>query len=227
MAEELSPESKLYVKEEIEKMRKEFKEDLEKAQSKATKTFSAVAMIVGLLASVGVYSLAKSSIKNAIENELEKTTIKKLGADANDLVFKIGSLKGRAEESAKDAEGFVADANTYVQKAQESYKKIIGYETDVEKLSELLKLKRFDQLGDSNDYAWVGDTKFVWGTEMSKPGVEWFDFKDSFDNNCFFVITTLPGYVYDMNESGFKYQRMTAIDKPGEKHQFWYMAIGH
>lgn len=31
MAEELSPESKLYVKEEIEKSRKEFKEDLKGA----------------------------------------------------------------------------------------------------------------------------------------------------------------------------------------------------
>lgn len=42
MAEELSPESKLFVKEEIEKVRKEVKEDLKEAQSKATKTFSTV-----------------------------------------------------------------------------------------------------------------------------------------------------------------------------------------
>ena len=85
MAEEVSPESKLYVKEEIEKSRKEFKEDLEKAQSKATKTFATVALIVGLLSGLGVYGLVKDYIEDTISN----TTVKTLEADANDLHDKI------------------------------------------------------------------------------------------------------------------------------------------
>ena len=82
MAEELSPESKLYVKEEIEKMRKEFKEDLKEVQSKATKTFSTVAMIVGLLTCVGVYGIAA----RAIQKGLDETTIKELEGEAKKLV---------------------------------------------------------------------------------------------------------------------------------------------
>lgn len=64
MAEELSPESKLYVKEEIDKIRKDFKEDLKEAQSKATKTFTTVALIVGLLAGVGIWSSNMLYIKD-------------------------------------------------------------------------------------------------------------------------------------------------------------------
>ena len=54
MPEELSPESKLYVKEEIENVRKEIREDVEKVKSKATKTFTTVAIVVGLLTGLGV-----------------------------------------------------------------------------------------------------------------------------------------------------------------------------
>ncbi|MFX0200377.1 MAG: hypothetical protein ACFFCW_30025 [Candidatus Hodarchaeota archaeon] len=80
MAEEVSPESKLYVKEEIEKSRKEFKEDLEKAQSRATKTFATIGMIVGLLAGVGVWSSTIIYVKDRMSN----TTIAKLESDATD-----------------------------------------------------------------------------------------------------------------------------------------------
>jgi hypothetical protein len=77
MAEEVSPESKLYVKEEIEKMRKEFKEDLEKANSKATKTFATIAMIIGLLGSLGIYGLVKSALSDTAIKTLEEDAQKK------------------------------------------------------------------------------------------------------------------------------------------------------
>ncbi|UCE07287.1 MAG: hypothetical protein JSW07_04445 [bacterium] len=117
MAEGLSPESKLYVKEELEKVRNEFKEELKDAQSKATKIFTTVALIIGLLASVGVYGLAKSSIKNAIEDELGKTTIKNLETDANMLVVEIENLEGQAKS-------LVTDTNTYVNQARDDVDKM-------------------------------------------------------------------------------------------------------
>ena len=110
MAEEVSPESKLYVNEEIEKIRKEFREDLKDAQSRATKTFTTVALIIGLLASVGVFGLAKSYVNTALSN----TTIKKIEANANDLHDKIV---------------------VYEKEANDSYKKIAGYEQQVGKFA--------------------------------------------------------------------------------------------
>lgn len=75
MPEEPSPESKLYVKEEIEKIRKDIKEDVEKVSSKATKTFTTVAIVVGLITGLGVYGNAKYYIKNTIEDNLGTETL--------------------------------------------------------------------------------------------------------------------------------------------------------
>ncbi|MFX0201655.1 MAG: hypothetical protein ACFFCW_36540 [Candidatus Hodarchaeota archaeon] len=96
MVEELSPESKLFVKEEIEKLRKEFEQDIKEAQSKATKTFTVVALIIGLLASVGVLKLAKDHANEVLSD----TTIKTIVADANEL-------KDSCKESLDEATSYV------------------------------------------------------------------------------------------------------------------------
>ncbi|MHC4535241.1 MAG: hypothetical protein ACYS6K_14930 [Planctomycetota bacterium] len=85
MAEEVSPESKVYVKEEIEKLRKEYNDELEKVKSKTTKTLSGIAVVVGLLTCIGVYGLARAAIKEGLKD----TTIKTFEKDANDLYNKI------------------------------------------------------------------------------------------------------------------------------------------
>jgi hypothetical protein len=203
MAEELSPESKLYVKEEIEKVKKE-------VQSKATKTFTTVVMIVGLVTGMGVYKFAKSHIDTTIKDGLKQQG--------------ITELKSKAEEFVKEAEGLVADANN-------SYKTITDIEAQAEKSLSALKLNlKSQQVADPNGHAWIGGIKFVWGTETSVTDVnEWVDFKNSFDSNCFFVITTLPGYIYDMEPSRFHYQRLPVpVDKPGKPsvQPYCYVAIG-
>lgn len=115
MSEELSPETKLYVKEEIEKVRKEVKEEIEKVKSKATKTFSTVVIVVGLLTGLGVYGLARDYMKTAINEGLTEQGIQKLKSEA---------------------EGHVQDINDCVVEANVSYKSI----EDMEKnLKERLK----------------------------------------------------------------------------------------
>jgi hypothetical protein len=89
MAEELSPESKLYLKEEIEKLSKEFKEELEKIKSKTTKIISTVVIVVGFLTGLGVYGLAVNYIDDAIAEGLKNKSINDLVADANGLHDKI------------------------------------------------------------------------------------------------------------------------------------------
>ena len=103
MSEELSPETKLYVKEEIEKVRKEVKEEIEKVKSKATKTFSTVVIVVGLLTGLGVYGLARDYMKTAINEGLTEQGIQKLKSEA---------------------EGHVQDINDCVVEANVSYKSI-------------------------------------------------------------------------------------------------------
>jgi hypothetical protein len=110
MPEELSPESKIYVKEEIENVRREFKEDLKEARNKATKTFSTVALIVGLLVSLGVYGLVKSA--------LSATTIKTLEEQAKGL---HGKIEGYEKDANTKLSQIINDANDI-----RSYKVVVG-----------------------------------------------------------------------------------------------------
>jgi hypothetical protein len=105
MPEEVSPESKLYVKEEIEKTRKEFKEDIKEVQSKTTRTFTTVALVVGLLTGLSIYGSVTSYISTTIRNRLGAQAL----ADFEKRLY-------RAQE-------FVADANVLRDK-------IATYETD-------------------------------------------------------------------------------------------------
>jgi hypothetical protein len=98
MSEEVSPESKLYVKEEIDKSRKEIKEEVEKINSKATKTFTTVAMIVGLLTGLSVYGGAKQYMSETINN--------RLGTDA---LKDFDDRRSKAEENMKVAEGLLEE----------------------------------------------------------------------------------------------------------------------
>jgi hypothetical protein len=212
MAEELSPESKLYVKEEIEKARRGFKEEVEKAKSKATKTFSTVAIVVGLLTGLGVYGGAKTYIDNAISEGLNDKGFTDLMTDATNY--------------AEKAKGFMADANN-------SYINI----TDIEAQAKdtLSKLGLFELLEDPNGYAWVGDIMFVWGTHQ-KSFHEFFQpfrkFHHSFPNNCFAVITEENGQVYNKTKVGYavKSDEKSSIFLPGMKlreKKFSYVAIGN
>lgn len=101
MAEEVSPESKLYVKEEIEKSRKEIKEEVEKVNSKATKIFSTVAIVVGLITGLGVYGNAKFYIKNTIEDKLGRDTLAEIEENkikAKNSYSKIVEYEAEAEK---------------------------------------------------------------------------------------------------------------------------------
>jgi len=190
MPEELSPELKLYVKEEIENVRTKIKEDVEKVKSKATRTFSTVAMVVGLLTGLGVYYPAQSYIDIAITKGLESTGFTELKSNAENLVI--------------TAEDLVADANNI-----------------------LSQLKKYEQDPSPEGYAWVGDIKFVWGTEKSTTHKERQTFKfgeKKFPNECFAVIPGLAGYVVSWNKEGFVFKKLSQISWPQD---FAYVAIGH
>ena len=183
MAEEMSPESKLYVKEEIEQIRKEFKEDLKEVQSKATRTFTTVALIVGLLTGLGVYL----GLDYTISKALDETSIKELTA-------KI--------------EGYEKEANA-------SFTRLKNFENNLS-----------ENRAEINGCAWVGDIKFVWGTEKSTIDTgQTFQFKHGgFDNACFTVITNLPGDVFGEGKTKFTFDRMNDY---GGSRPFTFVAIGH
>ena len=101
MPEELSPESKLYVKEEIENVRKDIREDVEKVKSKTTKTFTTVVIVVGLLTGLGVYGSAKHYINTAVEAKLGTETlaeIEKNRIQARNSYNKIVEYETKAEK---------------------------------------------------------------------------------------------------------------------------------
>lgn len=93
MAKEVSPEEKLYVKEEIEKTRKDFKEDLEKASSKTTRTFSMLALILGILTGLGIYGLAGKYIDSVIQEKTNQTAMAKIKEKMDILNKNIGETE--------------------------------------------------------------------------------------------------------------------------------------
>ncbi len=100
MPEEVSPESKLYVKEEIEKTRKDIREEVEKVNSKATKTFTTVAVVVGLITGFGVYGSAKNYINTAVEAKLGTETLAEIENNkiqARNSYKKIVEYESKAE----------------------------------------------------------------------------------------------------------------------------------
>lgn len=231
MPEDLSPEAKLYVKEEIEKSRKAFNEEVDKVKAKATKTFSTVVVIVGLLTAVGVYGSAKTFMTSTINTkiqeainganipeEIKKTVKTELGYDAEKTVE---DLKNKVK---KDAE----NAGKFVEEARASRDEIVRYHAG---------LKKF-QRAEQNGYAVIGDIKFVWGRrkstgafkqrvretfrfdpdpKTSQPGE--YSFKE-----CFIVIPSVPGVVEvsEINETGFSYKRGNEFGP----REFTFVAIG-
>lgn len=121
MPEELSPESKLYVKEEIQKSSKEFKGEIEKVKSQTTKVFTTVVIVVGLLTGLGVYGGAKNYINKAVNENLEEAGITELKSKAQELVEKINSHEAQAKKSYNNIAGIETQAEKIL-----SCKMIIG-----------------------------------------------------------------------------------------------------
>lgn len=101
MPEIVSPESKLYVKEEVEKAKKEIKEDIEKANSKAARTFTIVGAVLGILTGVGVYGLAANYVKTAIKDGLTTTAIIQLEDDARTIVREVKEIEKELRKTSE------------------------------------------------------------------------------------------------------------------------------
>lgn len=229
MPEELSPESKLYVKEEIDKVRekieeqvkdtkKAIEEQVKKARSGSMRTFSIVTAVVAFLVGVGVYGSAVKYMDKAISKGLEDAGL---------------------TESVKRAEELVADANrsnAAIGKMKEQAGLSIKSINDIEKEAEkkLSEMGPGKQLVDPNGYTWVGDIKVIWGTEMSeRDRGETFEFEDQgFPNACFAVITNLPGTIYEPDSPKYQPNTHFRLDRIGDlrgggPRVFTYVAIGH
>jgi len=180
MPEELSPESKLYIKEEIEKVRKEFKDDLKDAQSKSTKIFSTVAMIIGLVTGIGVYL----GISNAIKGRLDDAGITKLVYEANKLV-----------ESAEDANDAIQDIK-------------ISVEKDIPMLKEMKSFDQKevqDGYAWVGNIALIWGTRTSTKDTAEVFPIGW----DCFKNDCFTVLTSLAGEVVILKDNkNFRFDRV-------------------
>ncbi len=101
MPKAVSPEEKLYVKDEIEKIRKDIKEDLEKASSKTTRTFTILACIIGILTGAGVYGLASRYVDDSIKKSIESIGLAAIRKNAQSCLDYIENKKKEVDESSK------------------------------------------------------------------------------------------------------------------------------
>ncbi|MHC4440466.1 MAG: hypothetical protein ACYS3S_24210 [Planctomycetota bacterium] len=138
MSEELSPETRLYVKEEIEKVRKEVKEEVEKVKSKATKTFSTVVIVVGLLTGLGVYGIARDYMKTAINEGLSGQGIQNLRSIAEDRVQDINDYVEKATVLRQDIDEIKKDAQDTLSKMKKEYSDLTYAKTVAELEKRLL-----------------------------------------------------------------------------------------
>lgn len=99
MAEDLPPESRLYIKEEIEKVRNHFKEEVENVKSYVTKTLTTVVIVVGLLTGLGVYGLASNYIDKTIQDWAEKTGDAAMKKKVEDAEVLLSFINSQADES--------------------------------------------------------------------------------------------------------------------------------
>ena len=137
--------------------------------------------------------------------------------DANKLIDKIGELKGKIGKFAEEAEGFV-------ERAKDSYTQIANISAQTKQdLNDILKSK---QLARTYGYTWIGDIKLVWGTGESKTddSQRFIFVPDGFREDCFTVITELPGVVEKIDQKGFTFNRM---DDYNGKRNFTFIAIGN
>lgn len=115
MAEDLSPESKLYVKEELEGVRKEIREDLERVRSKSTRTFTAIAGLVGLLTCIGVYGLAVKYIDTAIDRGFSDKGVAELESKVRELVKGAEETCGRINDAESKAQEILHRMEEFLQ----------------------------------------------------------------------------------------------------------------
>lgn len=178
MPEELPPEFKLYVKEEMEQLRKSIKEDVEKSKISATRTFSTVAGVVGLLTVIGAYGAAME----AIRSKLEITAITELEKRASESVIQIGEQRTKAEEQSGD-----------ISKILEKLK-----EADFEVASG----------GPSGYVRQRDVTLVWGEGKSNTDDDQEFYFAKPFEDKCFFVVTNLGGQSKDCTKTGFKFNRI-------------------
>lgn len=226
MSEELSPETKLYVKEETEKVRKAVKEEVEKVKSKATKTFSTVVIVVGLLTGLGVYGVARDYMKTAINEGLTEQGIQKLKSDAEGYVEDINGYVTDAIILGERVTSLLEDYETRMQIS------LTDANNHVAELSDLKTKLAEHQIAEPNGYAWIGDIKLVWGMRRStRSGKQEFKFDPENDysseynfKECFTVITSLGGRV-EKNPKSFSLDRHN--DYTDEKLFISFVAIGN
>lgn len=207
MPEELPPEFKLYVKEEIEQVRKSIKEDVEKAKIRSTKILSTVAVVVGLLTALGVYQAAVRNVQQAIENVNEEISTmledKLKEENVTEMLDKISLWHGQA--AAK-------------------HEKMLQMESEagpiLDKLREGLELYSDDRSG----YVRHRDVTLVWGkVKSTEDKGQKFELHKSFDVDCFIVVTDLAGRTTECSETDFTFDR---VDGYSGGIDFSYLAIG-
>ena len=120
MAEELSPESKLYVKQEIDQVRREMRQETEKAKAKAVRTFTTFAVVLGLLTGAGVYGLAVKYIDAVIRDAVTAEGIAKLKSKAENLVKGITELNSSADDLVDVAKDRVKRIHEHEAQAKQS-----------------------------------------------------------------------------------------------------------
>ncbi|MCP4258689.1 MAG: hypothetical protein GY774_14490 [Planctomycetes bacterium] len=208
MAEELSPELKLYVKEEIEKVRKENREEVEKVKSKATKTFTTVVIVVGLLTGLGVYGLAANYIDTAIQEGLGEDTLEKI----KEHETQAKSLRDDIDKIHTTAETTLSELKTELEKHQVAAPNGYACIGDIKFVWGTRQFTKQKQYTD--------DFEFV------PPNSET-DKSDKYNfNECFTVIPNLPGRVTNVVEKGFSFDRHDAYQNDKYK-DFTFVAIGN
>jgi hypothetical protein len=127
--EEVSPDVKLYVKEQAEEVKRSIKDDIENVRAATTRTFSMVAVVVGLLTGFGVYKLATDYIDASIEKVLEEKSVQQMTDEIKTTLKSVKEMKAEIQtiyEAAKRQKESIGESEFLFVPIDELQKKFGG-----------------------------------------------------------------------------------------------------
>jgi hypothetical protein len=106
MADDISPEVKLFMMEQLSEFRKENDAKLEKATRHGTAVFTAIAALIAILTSLGVWQFGTSSVETAVTKWFQQKGFTELDTNAHRLVRDIQSRSETAEIAFSHIQNF-------------------------------------------------------------------------------------------------------------------------
>ena len=144
MANEITPEVKLYIIEQIAELRKEidlknnqikieFRSDLDNSKKRGTTIFAAIASVIGILTVLGVWQFGKAGLESAADDWAKTKGLDEIADNIKNWSATVKLNKDKSEQKFNELRSFVDNSKNLL--VLSPVGAIIPYSGDLEKIS--------------------------------------------------------------------------------------------